>query len=141
MTPAKQTGIWLAVALAAVLFLALFQDILLPFVAGIAIAYFLDPLVDRLERRGVGRTVGALLVLAGFAVASFGVLLLMVLTNQAADITSGVAAQVLEGFSLSGHFDDFARGILDTNNVVYYLSVMAVFLFLTIRNIESRRWR
>ena len=75
------------------------------------------------------------------AIVSFGVLLLMVLTNQAADITSGVAAQVLEGFSLSGHFDDFARGILDTNNVVYYLSVMAVFLFLTIRNIESRRWR
>ena len=77
MTPAKQTGVWLLVALGAVLFLALFQDILLPFVAGIAIAYFLDPLVDRLERRGVGRTVGALLVLAGFAVASFGVLLLL----------------------------------------------------------------
>lgn len=77
MSPARQTGVWLLVALGAVLFLALFQDILLPFVAGIAIAYFLDPLVDRLERRGVGRTVGALLVLAGFAVASFGVLLLL----------------------------------------------------------------
>ena len=75
------------------------------------------------------------------AIVSFGALLLMVLTNQAADITSGVAAQVLEGFSLTGHFDDFSRGILDTNNVVYYLSVMAVFLFLTIRNVESRRWR
>ena len=78
MSPARQTGVWLVVALAAVLFLALFQDILLPFVAGIAIAYFLDPLVDRLERRGVGRTAGALLVLAGFSVASFGVLLLLV---------------------------------------------------------------
>lgn len=75
------------------------------------------------------------------AIVSFGALLLMVLTNQAADITSGLAAQVLEGVSLSGHFDDFSRGILDTNNVVYYLSVMAFFLFLTIRNIESRRWR
>ena len=75
------------------------------------------------------------------AVVSFGALLLMLLTNQAADITSGVAAQVLEGVSLSGHFDDFSRGILDTNNVIYYLSVMAFFLFLTIRNIESRRWR
>ena len=78
MTPARQTGIWLAVALGAVLFLVLFQDILLPFVVGIAIAYFLDPLVDRLERRGVGRTAGALLTLAGFAVASLGILLLLV---------------------------------------------------------------
>lgn len=75
------------------------------------------------------------------AVVSFGFLLLMVLTNQAADITTGLAAQILEGFSLSGHFDDFSRGILDTNNFVYYFSVISVFLFLTIRNIESRRWR
>ena len=78
MTPARQTGIWLAVGLGAALFLVLFQDILLPFLAGIAIAYFLDPLVDRLERRGVGRTAGAVLVLVGFAVASLGVLLLLV---------------------------------------------------------------
>ena len=75
------------------------------------------------------------------AVVSFGFLLLMVLTNQAADITSGLAAQILEGFSLTGHFEDFSRGILDTNNIVYYFSVIATFLFLTIRNIESRRWR
>ena len=78
MTPARQSGIWLAVALGAVLFLVLFQDILLPFVVGVAIAYFLDPLVDRLERRGVGRTAGAVMVLVGFAVASLGVLLLLV---------------------------------------------------------------
>ena len=77
MSPARQAGIWLVIALAAILFLALFQDILLPFVAGIAIAYVLDPLVDRLERQGVGRTAGALLALIGFAVASVGVLLLL----------------------------------------------------------------
>ena len=75
------------------------------------------------------------------AVVSFGFLLLMVLTNQAADITSGLAAQILEGFSLTGHFEDFSRGVLDTNNIVYYFSVIITFLFLTIRNIESRRWR
>jgi ABC-2 type transport system permease protein len=75
------------------------------------------------------------------AVVSFGFLLLMVLTNQAADITTGLSAQILEGFSLSGHFDDFSRGVIDTNNIVYYFSVIATFLFLTIRNVESRRWR
>ena len=75
------------------------------------------------------------------AVMSFGLLLLLFLTNQAADIATGVPARILEQLSLSGHFDDFARGIIDLNNVAYYLSVIVVFLFLAIRNIESRRWR
>ena len=75
------------------------------------------------------------------AVMGFGVLLMLVLTNQAAAITSGVAAQILAELSLAGHFDDFARGIVDVNNIVYYVSVTIVFLFLAIRNIESRRWR
>ena len=38
------------------LFLYMFSDILLPFVAGMALAYFLDPVADRLERLGLSRT-------------------------------------------------------------------------------------
>ena len=68
-------------------------------------------------------------------------LLLLFLTNQAADIATGLPARILEELSLAGHFDDFSRGIVDANNIVYYLSVIVVFLFLAIRNIESRRWR
>ncbi len=77
MTPAVQARVWLGVAAGAALFLLLFQDILLPFLAGFAIAYFLDPLVDRLERLGVGRAAGAVLALAGFAIAGLGLLLLL----------------------------------------------------------------
>jgi len=77
VTPAQQTGIWLAVAGGAVFFLSLFQDILLPFLVGLAIAYFLDPVVDRLERLGVGRAAGAVLALLGFALASIGLLLML----------------------------------------------------------------
>ena len=68
---------WAAVMLAAALFLGLFQNILLPFVAGLAIAYFLDPIVDRLEGSGIGRTAGAALALVGFALAVAGVFLLL----------------------------------------------------------------
>ena len=40
-----------------------------------------------------------------------------------------------------GHFDDFERGVIDTKNIVYFMSVIAFFIFLSIRTLESRRWR
>ena len=75
------------------------------------------------------------------AVVGFGILLLLTLSDQAAAITSGLPSRILEGVSLTGHFSDFARGILDTNNVIYYVSVTVLFLFFTVRIVESRRWR
>ena len=57
---------WLLAALCFGFALYLFSSVLSPFLAGIVIAYFLDPVVDRLERTGLGRTVATLLVLAFF---------------------------------------------------------------------------
>lgn len=51
-----QLRIWGLVALLLVLVLWLLGDVLLPFVLGAAVAYFLDPVADRLERAGLGRT-------------------------------------------------------------------------------------
>jgi ABC-2 type transport system permease protein len=42
---------------------------------------------------------------------------------------------------IMGYFQDFARGILDTRGVVFFASVTGVFLFLSIKLLESRRWR
>ena len=39
------------------------------------------------------------------------------------------------------HFDDFAKGIIDTKHVIYYLSFMAFGLFLTAKSVDSERWR
>ena len=75
------------------------------------------------------------------AIVGFGTLLILTLIGQATSVTSGTTAVILEQLSLTGHFTDFARGIIDTNNIVYFISVTAVFLFLTVRNVESRRWR
>jgi ABC-2 type transport system permease protein len=58
-----------------------------------------------------------------------------------AGILSGSAATVLEQLSLTSHFDTFVRGIIDTTDIVYYLVLAGVFLFFTIRSLESRRWR
>jgi len=51
------------------------------------------------------------------------------------------AADLLTYLSLSTHFTDFVRGVIDTKAVVYYLSFIAVTLFFTVRSLETRRWR
>ena len=75
------------------------------------------------------------------AAVGFGVILLFNVIDQITTIVGGAVATVLEAISLSSHFDAFARGVIDTSDIIYYLVVTAVFLFLTIRSLESRRWR
>lgn len=50
-------------------------------------------------------------------------------------------AQVLSCFALRDQMTDFVRGVADTRAIVLYLSVTFLFLFLTLRVIESRRWK
>lgn len=49
--------------------------------------------------------------------------------------------QMLSQFNLDRHMFDLVRGLVDTRHVVFYLSGTALFLFLTLRVIESRRWK
>jgi ABC-2 type transport system permease protein len=56
--------------------------------------------------------------------------------------TGGPLYQVLYFFTVPLHFErGFSRGIVDTRHVVLYLSLTVFFLFLTVRSLESRRWR
>ena len=61
--------IGLAAFVALGLVIYLLREVMLPFVAGITLAYLLDPLADRLERLGLGRLAASLLILALFVVA------------------------------------------------------------------------
>jgi predicted PurR-regulated permease PerM len=61
-------GMWLAVLAFVIVMLILFQSILLPFVAGLAVAYFLDPVADRLETSGLSRTLATSIITAAFIV-------------------------------------------------------------------------
>jgi predicted PurR-regulated permease PerM len=58
----RHIGFWLGALVVLLLALAVFRDILLPFVAGMMLAYFLNPIADRLEARGVSRTLAAGLI-------------------------------------------------------------------------------
>ena len=66
MTLQRQIGFWLACSFGLALFLYLFHSVLTPFVAALILAYLLDPLVDRLEKFGMGRLTATCLVLAVF---------------------------------------------------------------------------
>lgn len=49
-------------------------------------------------------------------------------------------SESLDVFNLSGHFDNFTSNIFDIKGIVYFLSVIAVCLFLTTQSILKRRW-
>ena len=75
------------------------------------------------------------------AVVAGGILgLLWVVGYLAQLVPAGGLKDILEYISLSFHFPDFVRGVVDTRAIVYYLSVTALFLFLAIRSLESSRW-
>ena len=75
------------------------------------------------------------------AVIGVGLLLLLTFIDLAAGQVGGGLSTFLNEIGLRSHFDDFSRGVIDTSNLVYYLALTGVFLFLTIRSLESRRWR
>ena len=75
------------------------------------------------------------------AVVGTAVLLTLSFVDRIASSVSGIAADVLYALSINAHFEDFSRGVIDTSHVIYYLSLIVMFLFLTVRSIETRRWR
>ena len=77
MSREKRALAWLAALAVFVLLLDVLAGVLLPFVAGMAIAYFLDPVADRLERAGVGRTLATCMIVAAFFVIVVGALVLL----------------------------------------------------------------
>lgn len=75
------------------------------------------------------------------AILTFGTLLLFWILNWASYSAGGIWKGVLNYLSFIQHFDDMTRGILDTTDLVYYLSFIFLGLFLTHSVIQSRRWR
>ena len=94
--------------------------------------------------------------LVALVVAS-GTLTGLTVVDFVAERLSGTAEQVLNGFQLGssfqtfdvsnfavaqgGHFADFSRGIINFGDILYYLGMTGVFLFLTVVLLQSRRWR
>jgi ABC-2 type transport system permease protein len=63
------------------------------------------------------------------------------LRPRVADPAQGLLGRVFDHLSLMRHMDDFARGVIDSRHLVFYLSGTVLFLFLTTRVVEARRWQ
>ena len=79
-------------------------------------------------------------VVTGYALA-FGGLLLLWLIDWSATFAGPTAAKILHSVSIIEHLQGFQRGVVDTKDVVFYLSFTFFTLFVTSRVVESRRWR
>lgn len=73
--------------------------------------------------------------------AGFGILLSYWLLGWVANSMGGKMGEILGNLSLLRYYQDFNKGVIDTKSIVFYLSNIGVFLFLTIRHMEARRWR
>jgi ABC-2 type transport system permease protein len=51
------------------------------------------------------------------------------------------AAPVLRYLGLGQHFASITRGVIDSRDIIYYLSVIGFFLYLNVKSVESRKWR
>jgi predicted PurR-regulated permease PerM len=83
MRPRREAAFWVAILVASLVFLWLFEAILLPFVVGMAIGYFLDPVVERLTRHGMSRAAAAGAIIVGaFAIGVTALILLLPVVIQ-----------------------------------------------------------
>lgn len=104
----RQIIFWVAVLLIFIAFLYIFSSILLPFIAGMSIAYFLDPVADRLERLGLSRLMATIVILVAFVIvfALALVILIPVLINQFNDFAQRVPGYISQLQQFIANYQD-----------------------------------
>jgi ABC-2 type transport system permease protein len=74
-------------------------------------------------------------------VVTFVVFLLFWIIGWFADTAGPTIGPITSWLSITEHFDDFSKGIIDTKHVLYYLSLITFGLFLTAKSVDTERWR
>ncbi len=75
------------------------------------------------------------------AFTTFAVFLFLWVINWIGSFSGPGAERLTSYLSIVDHYDDFAKGILDTSHLIYYLSFIAFGLYLTAKSVDSERWR
>jgi len=75
------------------------------------------------------------------AIVAFSILLMFWIIDWPASFTPPPFGDLLSYLSLTSHLDDFTKGVIDTKHVIYYLSFITFWLFLTDKAVDSERWR
>lgn len=75
------------------------------------------------------------------AIIGIGIIIVLWLSGAVTDLVGPKVGSFFAYLPIFDHFFEFARGLIDTKDIVYYLSLIVVFLFLATRSVESRRWK
>lgn len=78
--------------------------------------------------------------IAALAVGAAGEAVLTILYLKKPSLLEGSIQKVMGALDVTGSFSDFSGGVFDLKNIVYYVSIAALFLFLTIVSVDRRRW-
>ncbi len=75
------------------------------------------------------------------AVLSFGALLMLWVIGWTKSLVGQGFGELIDYLSITQHLDSFTKGVLDSRDILYYVIFVVLFLFLTLRQMESCRWR
>ncbi|WRS26783.1 ABC transporter permease [Oscillospiraceae bacterium MB08-C2-2] len=139
-----------------------FLAALIVFIMGLAITIVFALVIASFARPDWAKIVGNFtgLLLMGMALTSIGAfisaltenqmiaaiggfasgLVLIIVDSLASVVQNPVLSKIMVALSFNNRYTDFTSGIFDLSNVVFFLSVCALFLFLTVRVFERRRW-
>jgi ABC-2 type transport system permease protein len=74
-------------------------------------------------------------------IASFGICFALYLFGKLTQFVPEALQPLVSFLSIDGHFENIGRGVIDTRDVLYYLSIVATTLLLATTSLESRRWK
>ncbi len=74
-------------------------------------------------------------------IAAFGVSFALYLFGRIAQLVPESLQPIVTFLSIDGHFEAIGRGVIDTRDIIYYLSVMAVSLVIATLSLQSRKWK
>ncbi len=78
-------------------------------------------------------------IIAAFG--TYGLLLVVLALGWTSGFMGPTGAAILKDLNVFNHLQEFLKGVLDTRDVVFYLLFSYLFMFLTLRSLESKRWR
>lgn len=74
-------------------------------------------------------------------IVSFVIIFALFIIDKVIIFFPAFVANLLEYLSIDYHFNNVARGVVDSRNLIYYFSMMFLFLFLAVQSLESRKWK
>ena len=75
------------------------------------------------------------------AVIGMGITLMLWLSGALEELVGESMSRVVAYMPIFAHYTDMVRGVIDTSDIIYYLSLVMIFLFLSTRVLESGRWK